>query len=194
MAKKPSGVMLGRGTYQATQVGAELLLTAKGVHPTTGFRELFEPHDLTAPVHRFDFFFIKPSGIVSDVITPFLHQERFRVQGRPESVVISDVDGKHRVAVTRVAAMEEMKAAMAAAPAAEEGVDCDEQVRQAIGGWAQNEGFDDDQTLDDIIRNRPCDNGQLIALAQLLRAQFSVSLSFSCSTLVIHIIRQICGG
>ena len=193
MAKKPSGVVLGRGTYQATQVGNELLLTAKGVHPTTGFRELFEPHDLTAQVPVFDFFFIKPSGIVLDVITPFLYQDRFRVEGRPESILINDGDGKHEIVVTRVAAMGEMKAAMAAAPAAEEGVDCGDLVRQAVGVWAQNNDFDDDATLGDIIRGRPCDNGQLISLAQSLRAQFDVQLSLSCSTPVLRIIDQTCG-
>src|SRR5206468_1584028 len=55
----PKGVVPGRATYQATQVGNELLLTAKGVHPTTGFRELFEAHNLTAKVPEFAFFFIK---------------------------------------------------------------------------------------------------------------------------------------
>jgi len=81
---------------------------------------------------------------------------------------------------------------MAAAPAGAE-VSCAEQVRQVVGDWAHNNEFDDDQALGEIIRDRPCDNGQLIDLAQALRAKFDVQLSLSCSTPVLRIIDQTCG-
>ena len=192
MATGATRVVLGRGTYQATQIGDELLLVARGVHPTTGFQEFFE---VLEPGRKFAFFFVKPGGIVSDVITPFQHHERFRVEGRVEVVLIEDANGEHEVRVAQVEIAENEALGERAFRVREvfEPRSCAERVRKVVGIWAQNQIFSDNQSLNDIIRGRPCDGGQAIALSQALRAEFGVSIDVTCQTSVTHIIRRICG-
>jgi hypothetical protein len=175
MARRPKGVELGRGKYQATQTGNALLLVATGIHPTTGFREFFEAHDLGSKMPEFGFFFIKPTGIVNPVITPFQHHEHFDVQNRVDFVIVEDADGEHRIRVAQVAVdandapeARVLKANLAMAATPLTSAQCRACVRQVVAQWANNNDFSNDQTLGDVLTTGPCNGGAIAELAQAL--------------------------
>ena len=201
MAKGPKNVELGRGTYRAAQTGNELLLIASGIHPTTGFRELFEARDLSAKPPEFAFFFIKPTGITLPVVTPFQHHERFEVNGKVDFVMIEDADGEHRIKVGQMAIdasdapeVRTLKANMAIAAAAPmTAAQCRGCVRRVVAQWANNDNFSDDQTLGDILTTGPCNLGAIAALAQAIDASCSKPPdSIDCGMTVQQLLELTC--
>lgn len=201
MAREPKRVELGRASYQAVQMGDQLLLIASGMHPTTGFRELFEAQDLGARVPEFAFFFIVPTGIVNPVVTPFQHHERFEVRDRHEFLLIEDADGEHRVKVTQVeVTMDEApearavkaRAAFASAPATAS--QCRTCVLARVEEWSNNNEFTLNQTLGQIYRRGPCNAGAIAELSQAIESRCSVEPpnSIACSMTVGQLLQLTC--
>jgi hypothetical protein len=201
MAKGPKSVELGRGTYRAAQTGNELLLIASGIHPTTGFRELFEARDLSARPPEFAFFFIKPTGITLSVVTPFQHHDRFEVNGKVDFVMIADADGEHRIKVGQMTAdasddpevrvLKANRALLAAAPLTS--AQCRACVRQVVTQWSGNDDFSNDQTLGDILTTGPCSVGAIAELAQSLGASCAEPPdSISCDMTVRQLLDLTC--
>ncbi len=201
MAKAPRRIEPGRATYQAVQIGDQLLLVARGMHPTTGFREFFEAQDLGAKVPEFALFFIAPAGIVLPVVTPFQHHERFEVQDTLEFVLVEDADGEHRVMVSQMAveadeALEtramRAQSVFAAAPAT--AAQCRSCVLNVVEGWANNREFTLNQTLGQIFRRGPCNGGAIAELSRAIETKCSVvpPNSIACSMTVGQLLQLTC--
>ena len=201
MPNRPRGVELGRASYQAVQMGSgELLLIARGVHPTTGFREFFEfqnPNSGRLP--EFAFFFVTPSGATLPVLTPFQHHERFEMGERVDFVVIEDADGEHRIRVVHLEddleAEPEVRVlratrAMALPTTAAQCRGC---VRRVVAQWAHNDNFSNEDTLGDILRDGPCNGGAIAELAQALGATCAEPPdSIACGMTVRQLIELSC--
>ncbi len=93
---------LCEAAYFAQQVPGAVILIATGTHPTPGFKTYFEqlPITIFPPQHRL--MHIKPTGIVAQVLTPFVVYTSFPADDKVEEVVIHDASGEHKIKVEQV--------------------------------------------------------------------------------------------
>lgn len=88
--------------YSAQQVPGAVIIFAAGVHPTAGYKTYFEklPIAVFPPQHRL--MHIKPTGVVAQVITPFVVHATFPAEDKIDEVIVHDVNGEHEVPVEQV--------------------------------------------------------------------------------------------
>ncbi|MGH9512513.1 MAG: hypothetical protein ACRD2U_10305 [Terriglobales bacterium] len=86
---EPPHTELCSAEYTATLVpgldGPEhIYITAQGMHPTSGYKIIFrtEPEDVYPP--EFSLWHIRPTGFVSQMVTPFTETTIFEVRGTVE--------------------------------------------------------------------------------------------------------------
>ena len=83
--------------YRARRVGNTVFLSAKGVHPTSGFRVLFNEQPGSTPTFRL--MQIRPTGAVTQVLTPFELCTAYEESTNMRSVTVFDAAGEHSVAI-----------------------------------------------------------------------------------------------
>jgi len=77
----------------------KVFITAQGVHPTSGYEVMFHqsPMDVFPP--QFSLWHLKPTGPVTDVLTPFTKFTVFDAKQEVKTVEIVDAAGRHKVDV-----------------------------------------------------------------------------------------------
>jgi hypothetical protein len=86
--------------YSAEQVPGYVILTATGLHQTSGYRVLFQQSPLDIFPPQFSLWHVFSGGIVLDVVTPFAEHVQFAAKERLSEVVVWDSSGKHVVQVS----------------------------------------------------------------------------------------------
>ena len=94
-----ANLSLCAGSYTATRIAQTVIVTATGVHATSGFAVFLEqtPIDVFPP--EFALWHKAPTGPVLDVITPFSVSAHFATTDSVKAVVVHDADGAHTVRV-----------------------------------------------------------------------------------------------
>jgi hypothetical protein len=94
-----ANVSLCAGSYTATRIAQTVVVSATGVHATSGFAVFLEqtPIDIFPP--EFALWHKAPTGPVLDVITPFSVSAHFATTDSVKAVVVHDADGAHTVRV-----------------------------------------------------------------------------------------------
>jgi hypothetical protein len=94
-----ANLSLCAGSYTATRIAQTVVVSATGVHATSGFSVFLEqtPIDVFPP--EFALWHKAPSGPVLDVITPFSASAHFATTDNVKAVVLHDADGAHIVNV-----------------------------------------------------------------------------------------------
>lgn len=110
-ARKPTNVGLCSGDYQAKQVGNTIVLRAEGLHFTTGWQVFFEQSPITIFPPEYSFWHVEPTGLVTQVLTPFSVLAAFESVKPVDHVVVYDADGRHEVSVERAAPRAPVRAA-----------------------------------------------------------------------------------
>ena len=100
--KSTAEIELCNATYLAQQVPGVVIVFATGLHPSAGFQTFFEELPITIYPPQFRLLHIKPTGPVSQVVTPFQLYTSFPAQQKVERVVIHDSSGRHEVVVEQV--------------------------------------------------------------------------------------------
>lgn len=87
--------------YRAEQADGKVTLTARGEHPTAGWKVAFEqlPIEIFPPQYRL--VVVQPTGLVAQVITPFEVTTSFEATRPVTNVTIHDARGPHRVPVAQ---------------------------------------------------------------------------------------------
>lgn len=98
----PGGSQLGRASYRAEQVEDKVIIFAMGWHPTPGYDDFFEqsPIDIFPP--QFILRTIPPTGIVLQVLTPFVIWVMFGATEPVDTVTVHDADGAHEIKVEQL--------------------------------------------------------------------------------------------
>jgi uncharacterized surface protein with fasciclin (FAS1) repeats len=88
--------------YKAFQFRGAVIVSASGVHPTSGFKTYLQqlPIDIYPP--QFVLMHVAPSGIVSQVITPFRVSASFPAFDKVASVTVHDATGPRVVPVVQI--------------------------------------------------------------------------------------------
>lgn len=96
-AGKPE--LCANAEYSAVASDGKVVITAKGEHPTAGWKVAFEqlPIRIFPPQHRL--VCVRPGGVVAQVITPFEATATFKSDGAVREVVVHDTRGPHRIPV-----------------------------------------------------------------------------------------------
>jgi hypothetical protein len=89
----------GGSTYSASQTRGEVTIKAIGAHPTGGYETKLVMSPLRIYPPQWMLAVKKPSGPVTQVITPFEVAASFEAAEPIQSVHVSDAAGKHLVAV-----------------------------------------------------------------------------------------------
>src|SRR5690349_20954499 len=90
-SRHPQNVELCSATYRAQQVPGVVILTATGLHPTSGYSQFFEQAMIDVFPPEFTLWHIKPADIVLDVFTPFAVAVTFKAANPVERVTVHDV-------------------------------------------------------------------------------------------------------
>jgi hypothetical protein len=101
-SKQPRNIELCVATYRAQQVPGVVMLTATGLHPTSGYVTFFEQALIDVFPPEFTLWHVRPGGIVLEVFTPFVVAITFKAAKPVEKIVVHDAAGKHEVAVEQV--------------------------------------------------------------------------------------------
>ncbi len=90
----------GEVQYTAQQNGGKVTLTARGQHRTGGFAVRFQdtPIDVFPP--EYELRHVRPTGMVTQAITPFEQTTRFPAADPVGRVVVHDAQGRHEIEVT----------------------------------------------------------------------------------------------
>ncbi len=102
MTSEPSNTELCSATYRAEQISGHVVVIASGSHNTGGFKTFFvqSTHQTSPPA--FTLWHVKPTGMVTQALTPFDFAVGFAAKHLVESVVVHDASGKHSVPVEQV--------------------------------------------------------------------------------------------
>jgi len=92
---------LCKATYRAEQIPGLVIVTARGSHPTGGYRVWFEQSAIRIFPPELNLFHEKPE-VGPDVITPFSVTHSFEASEPVERVVVHDRNGRHEVPVEQV--------------------------------------------------------------------------------------------
>lgn len=97
--KKGNWTRCKEAKYSAHQIDRFVVVVGFGIHRTGGYKTKFRqlPQKIFPP--QFEFLHQKPTGIVTQVLTPFSELTYFRAAGKVKSVVIFDGNGRHTVPV-----------------------------------------------------------------------------------------------
>ncbi len=93
---------LCQGMYSAQQGPGVVLIFAAGVHPTGGYLTYFEELPIEVFPPEFRLMHAVPTGIVSQLISPFSVHTRFETKNKLERVFVRDAKGKHEVKLEQV--------------------------------------------------------------------------------------------
>lgn len=85
--------------YTATQSGGRVTLTAEGQHLTGGFSVRFEQSPLRIYPPQYVLRHRRPTGMVTEAITPFTISAGFAASETVRAVVVQDARGRHEVTV-----------------------------------------------------------------------------------------------
>ncbi len=85
--------------FRAEKVDDKVVIYATGEHPTGGWKVSFEqlPIEIFPPQYRL--VCIRPTGIVTQVITPFEVKTSFKSGADVKEVIVHDGEGRHKVPV-----------------------------------------------------------------------------------------------
>jgi uncharacterized surface protein with fasciclin (FAS1) repeats len=86
-------------TYRAWRVGETVYLSARGVHRTSGFRVLFDKQQEPGHPPTFRLMHIRPTGAVSQPLTPFEICTAYEESISMRSVKVLDAHDEHAVAI-----------------------------------------------------------------------------------------------
>jgi hypothetical protein len=94
--------------YSATLVPVpdgfpKVFITAQGVHPTSGYEVMFHASPIDVFPPQFSLWHLKPSGLVTDVVTPFTRFTVFEATKEVKFVEITDAAGRHKADVKPLA-------------------------------------------------------------------------------------------
>ena len=94
--------------YSATLVPVpdgtpKVFITAQGVHATSGYEVMFHASPIDVFPPQFSLWHLRPSGPVTDVLTPFTKFTVFESKETVKSVEIIDASGRHQVDVRPLA-------------------------------------------------------------------------------------------
>jgi hypothetical protein len=92
---------LCKATYRAEQIPGLVIITARGSHPTGGYRVWLEQSPIRIFPPELNLFHEKPE-VGPDVITPFSVIYFFEASEPVERVVVHDRNGRHEVPVEQV--------------------------------------------------------------------------------------------
>lgn len=87
------------GDYRARQGCGSVTITATGQHNTGGFHTYFERSLVDVFPPEFALFHDRPTGAVTQVISPFSVDVSFEAKGTVKSVTVHDATGPHEVQV-----------------------------------------------------------------------------------------------
>ncbi len=86
-------------SYRAEQVDGKVNLYATGSHPTGGWKTSFEQLPIRIYPPQYRLVCVKPTGIVTQVISPFEVNASFTANNPVPHVIVHDAQGQHRVPV-----------------------------------------------------------------------------------------------
>jgi hypothetical protein len=89
-------------TYRAQHLPGTVIISAEGVHGTTGYQVFFEQSPIRIFPPQFSLWHIEPTGIVGQGSTPFAAQVSFPATDPVARVTVHDATGAHEVPVEQV--------------------------------------------------------------------------------------------
>ena len=90
---------MGNVKYVARWGAGKVTLTAKGTHLTGGFEVEFRQKQIEIFPPQFHLVHKRPSGIVTQAITPFTVSTSFAAAAKPKVVTVEDARGEQQVPV-----------------------------------------------------------------------------------------------
>ena len=93
--------ILGKGTWDALQIGDMVFLWAKGTTPTPNYAVWIEPSPIAVFPPEFSLYWQAPGGVQVELMTPFVVQTIFYAKGPVATITVHDADGAHKVVVRR---------------------------------------------------------------------------------------------
>lgn len=91
------------GSYHAEQIGQTVILTATGVHPTSGYDIFFEQSPIDVFPPEYSLWHKNPSGVTLQVVTPYSESVHFISAVPVKRLVVHDANGSHNVTVEQAA-------------------------------------------------------------------------------------------
>ena len=85
--------------YSAKWADAKVTLTATGQHRTGGFQVSFRQSPIEIFPPQFSLVHKRPTGIVTQAITPFVATTSFPAAEKPKAITVTDARGRQTVAV-----------------------------------------------------------------------------------------------
>jgi hypothetical protein len=94
-----ANLSLCAGSYAATRIAQTVIVSASGVHATSGFSVFLDQTAIDVFPPQFALWHKAPTGPVLDVITPFSVSAHFATADSVKAVVVHDAAGAHTVRV-----------------------------------------------------------------------------------------------